>query len=264
MLFYPEFDPVAIVLGPIAIRWYGLMYFFAFLFVWWYLERARVGLKYLSSKDIQDWLSYSVVGVILGGRFGYALLYGMHIWQEDWLWPLKIWEPGMSFHGAVLGVIGSIFWLSWRKKLSFVALGDLAVQPIPVGLALGRLGNFINGELWGRVTDVPWGMVFPYAGAMPRHPSQLYEAFLEGLVLFAVVRFVAQKTLGAGSVAGVFLVGYGVARIACEVFREPDIQHGFIAFGWLTFGQLLCVPMILLGLYLIRRAQTQPYWRSVL
>lgn len=256
MLVHPQFDPVAISLGPVAVHWYGLMYLVAFG-LFWFFARQRIKQPYFAkqgwtNKDIEDLLFYGVLGVVLGGRLGYVFFYKSTFYMEN---PSKIfamWEGGMSFHGGFLGVLTVVTLYAFLKKKNWLDLTDLVAPCIPIGLAFGRLGNFINGELWGRVTDssMPWVMVFPQSGVMlPRHPSQLYEALLEGLVLFIILWFYAKKTRARGAVSALFLLGYGGFRFIVEYFREPDAFLGLQALG-LSRGQWLCVPMILAGLLL--------------
>lgn len=252
MLTYPNIDPVAISLGPIKVHWYGLMYLVGFLaFLWLGKRRARQGRFPVKPDDVGDMLFYGVLGVILGGRIGYVLFYNLPQFLQDPLLLFKIWQGGMSFHGGLLGVI-SAMWLYQRKRgWGFWRTIDFVAPMVPIGLGAGRIGNFINGELWGRVTDLPWGMVFPFAGPLPRHPSQLYQALLEGLVLFVILWGYSSKPRPVGAVSGLFLLGYGIFRFGVEFVREPDAQMGYLAFGWLTMGQLLCLPMIIMGIALL-------------
>ncbi|MFA7669530.1 MAG: prolipoprotein diacylglyceryl transferase [Burkholderiaceae bacterium] len=251
MLQYPQFDPVALKLGPVSIHWYGLMYLLGFAAVW-VLGRRRIrqGRTDLSARDLEDIIFYSVIGVVVGGRLGYALLYKPGHYLSHPLEILQVWEGGMSFHGGLIGVIVALFWYAWRRNRHFLDIADFIVPMIPLGLAAGRWGNFMNGELWGRVTDLPWGMVFPYAGPLPRHPSQLYEMLLEGLLLFAFLWWYSSSPRRRGQVSGMFLVGYGIARFFVEFTREPDDFLGLIAAG-LSMGQLLSIPMVLAGLLIL-------------
>jgi phosphatidylglycerol:prolipoprotein diacylglycerol transferase len=245
MLTAPQIDPIAIQLGPLAIRWYGLMYLIAFLAFWW-LGRRRA-----QAQQVDDLLFYGALGVILGGRLGYVFFYGFEQLLADPLYLVRIWQGGMSFHGGLLGVLVAA-WLFGRKHgLGFFGVTDFIAPLVPLGLGAGRVGNFINGELWGRVSDAPWAMVFAHAGPLPRHPSQLYEAFLEGLVLFLLLWFYSAKPRPRMAVSGLFLVGYGAARTAVEFAREPDAHLGYLAGGWLTMGMLLSVPMVLVGAVLM-------------
>ncbi len=245
---YPHIDPVIFSLGPLAIRWYGLMYLLGFvggLFMVRHVARLRN--LALDKQGISDLLFYAVVGVILGGRVGYTLFYNAQYYLRHPLEILYVWEGGMSFHGGLIGVVIALIVFCRRKNLPLLLIGDLVVVAAPIGLGLGRLGNFINGELWGRVTDAPWGMIFPTAGPLPRHPSQLYEAFLEGLILLIVMYLLHRAKPPIGVPVFVFLLGYGLFRFLVEFFRQPDSQLGFL-WGGATMGQLLCIPMILIGL----------------
>jgi len=256
---YPQIDPVLVQLGPIAIRWYALAYVVGLLLGWQYLKalnRARgSGLPDVAVDDMLVWMTF---GVILGGRIGYVLFYNLPVYLENPLAALAVWQGGMSFHGGLLGVIAAMVLFARRRGLPFLAVADLMAATVPIGLLFGRLANFINGELFGRPTDVAWAMVFPHGGPVPRHPSQLYEAALEGVLLFVLLAALAWRT-GAlqrpGRLAGTFLAGYALARGFCEAFREPDVQIGYLALGT-TMGQLLSLPMLLLGLYLLARSRT--------
>ncbi|MCC5827162.1 prolipoprotein diacylglyceryl transferase [Alkalimonas sp.] len=254
-LSFPNIDPVAISIGPLAIHWYGLMYLVAFVLAWWLANRAAAqpGSGW-TSQQVSDLLFYGFLGVILGGRIGYVLFYQFDSFLADPLYLVKIWTGGMSFHGGLLGVLAAMAWFSRKYQKDFLALGDFAAPLIPLGLAAGRIGNFINAELWGRVTEVPWGMVFPGAGPLPRHPSQLYHVALEGILLFVIIVLVRHFKPAKGTLGGVFLLGYGVARFIVEFFREPDAHLGVLSLG-MTMGQWLCLPMILAGLALIAYCQ---------
>lgn len=252
---FPDIDPVAISLGPIVIRWYALAYLSAFLLGWKYVV-------YLAGKnpeqrpnrlDIDDFLPWGILGVILGGRVGYVLFYQTAMYLHNPLEIFMLWHGGMSFHGGALGMILAMIVYAWRKKIYVLRLTDWVCCAVPVGLFFGRIANFINGELFGRVTNAPWGFVFPRGGELPRHPSQLYEAALEGLVLFLILFALAHSKKireRPGIISGVFLIGYAVSRIIVEFFREPDVQIGFL-FNYFTMGQLLSIPMILGGLVAI-------------
>jgi phosphatidylglycerol:prolipoprotein diacylglycerol transferase len=256
MLIHPGFDPVALRVGPLAIHWYGLMYVLAFLqFVW--LGRRHLARRRdlaLSPVLVDDLMFWGVVGVIAGGRLGYVLFYKPLDFLADPLSVFAVWQGGMSFHGGFLGVLLAMAWLARRRGLRWLQVTDFIAPLVPLGLALGRVGNFINGELWGRQADVPWAMVFPLADAVPRHPSQLYQAGLEGLGLFIVLWWFARRPRPLGAVSAVFLLGYGTARFAVEFFREPDAHLGLLGPG-LSMGQWLCVPMLLTGAWMWRWSQ---------
>lgn len=253
MIQYPNIDPVIFkITDSLQIRWYGMMYVIAFILCWFLLKLRSKRMPVWQQQDIlSDLFFYCALGVLIGGRLGYILFYNLPALIEAPLSVLKVWEGGMSFHGGLLGVAIAV-WLFTRKyKMRFLDVGDMIAPVIPLGLGLGRLGNFINGELWGKVTDVPWAMVFPMAGSQPRHPSQLYAVALEGILLFIIVWVYAGKPRRIGQVSGCFLLGYGLVRSFEEFFREPDRQYGYLAFDWLTMGHLLCLPMILIGAYLM-------------
>lgn len=263
MLPFPDIDPVAFSLGPLKVRWYGLMYLFGFLAAWllgrWRARRSQLphGPKPAwSVQEVDDIITYCVVGLIVGARLGYTLFYDFAWFISHPLDIVMIWRGGMSFHGGLLGLViaGWIFSRRHGKTLGQVA--DFIAPLAPPGLFFGRMGNFINGELWGRPTDAPWGMVFPgqAAGNVPRHPSQLYEGLLEGLVLFVILWIYSSRPRPQTAVIGLFLLLYGLFRFLVEFVREPDAHLGFIAFDWMSMGQLLCVPMVLAGGYLLLRA----------
>ncbi|MBF0262478.1 MAG: prolipoprotein diacylglyceryl transferase [Magnetococcales bacterium] len=251
MIAYPHFDPVALQLGPIAIRWYGLMYTLTFVLGWpllqWQARRQRLD---ISPDRLSDLVMAVLLGVILGGRFGYILFYNFNAYLENPLAILRVWEGGMSFHGGLLGVLLAGLYFSRKVGLSFLVVMELLAVVTPLGLLLGRIGNFINGELWGRPTDLPWGMVFPGAGPLPRHPSQLYEAGLEGVALLIVLVWLSRRPRAPGLIGGIFLAGYALSRLAVEFVREPDAHLGLLA-GDLTMGQWLSLPMLVIGLGLI-------------
>ena len=253
MLSYPDIDPVAFSLGPLSVHWYGLMYLMGFIAAWRLaLRRSKRPWSPVRKNQIEDLIVYSAFGVILGGRFGYVVFYHFEKWFSDPLWLFRIWEGGMSFHGGLLGVLVAI-WLYGRKiNQPFLALGDFVAPMVPIGLGLGRLGNFIGQELWGRPTDAWVGMIFPRdSEQLVRHPSQLYEFLLEGMVLYALLILCSRKPRPRGVISGLFLVLYGCFRFIAEWFREPDSHIGFDLFDWMTRGQLLCLPMIVFGLLLI-------------
>lgn len=252
MLSYPTIDPVAFAIGPIAIRWYGLSYLLGFAGCYWLSVVRGKGTQWTPHK-LADVLFYIALGIIFGGRIGYILFYDPMAMLQNPMTLFYFWEPGRSFHGGMLGVfVALLFYVkfSWQQ---FITLTDFIAPAVPIGLGFGRLGNFINGELYGRVTDLPWGMVFPNAGAAPRHPSQLYELILEGVVLCILLVWYARKPRPLGAVSGMFLLGYGVIRFSVEFVRAPDVSHGFVLWNFLTMGQLLSIPMIVLGLYLLLR-----------
>jgi phosphatidylglycerol:prolipoprotein diacylglycerol transferase len=248
MLIHPGFDPVALQLGPVAVRWYGLMYLlgFAAAFV---LGRYRIAARAdapWNPREFDDALFYAILGVVLGGRLGYILFYKFSDYLQAPLKIFAVWEGGMSFHGGLLGVVIALVLFARRRRKSALAIGDFAAPLVPIGLGAGRIGNFINAELWGRPTDLPWAMVFPHVDSRPRHPSQLYEFALEGVVLFAILWLYSARPRPAGAVTGLFVLAYGVFRFAVEFTREPDSFLGFLALG-LTMGQWLSLPMILMG-----------------
>ena len=251
---FPAIDPVFLHIGPLQFRWYGLMYVLGFIATYFILksESRRKQLP-LFNDDISDLVFYCAMGVVLGGRIGYILFYNLVFYLDNPLRIFAVWEGGMSFHGGFLGVTTALLLYSHRKKIPFFDLIDMAALCAPVGLGLGRLGNFINAELYGRQTDVPWGIVFPGGGDMPRHPSQLYEAFLEGLVLFLMVKFAARSSSKTGVPGWTFVAGYGLFRFIIEFFRQPDTQLGTFLDGIFSMGQILSLPMFLLGTFMVFR-----------
>ena len=250
MLVHPDFDPVIVKIGPLALRWYGLMYLIGFGAGWWLgLQRIVRGLAPITREQLDDLLFGVVVGVILGGRTGYVLFYKPGYYLSHPLEIFAIWQGGMSFHGGFLGVLIAVAWIAYRERLNWWDLMDFVAPLVPIGIAAGRLGNFINGELWGRATDLPWGMVFRGAGPEPRHPSQLYEMALEGVALFALLWWFSTKPRPRMQVSALFLVGYGSFRFLCEFAREPDSFLGFLALG-MSMGQWLSAPMVAAGIYL--------------
>lgn len=253
MLVYPEIDPVAVRIGPLAIHWYGIMYALGFGAAAWWLHRQRHRFS-LHADAVGDLLFAGILGVIVGGRLGYVLFYQLEAFLSDPLSLFAVWQGGMSFHGGLVGVVLAVVWFARRQGLAILTVGDFLVPVVPIGLGLGRLGNFINGELWGRVAspDLPWAMVFPHVDAQPRHPSQLYELLLEGVVLFVLVAGYARLQPPRGRAVGMFLLGYGGLRFGVEFFRAPDPFLGELALGW-TMGQWLSLPMALVGLWLLLR-----------
>jgi phosphatidylglycerol---prolipoprotein diacylglyceryl transferase len=249
MLVYPHINPIALRIGPVAVHWYGIMYLVGFA-AGWLLARARARQPHSTWRpvDVDDYVFYAMLGVILGGRTGYVLFYGLSFWAHDAWYPLKIWEGGMSFHGGLIGVLVAISIFAIRRGRNIADVFDFTA-PLPgIGLFAGRIGNFINGELWGKPTTVPWG--FRVDGVV-RHPSQLYEALLEGLLLFTVLWIYTAKPRPRLAPSGLFLVIYGCSRFLVEVVRVPDTQLGYLAGGWLTMGQVLSFPMILIGVALL-------------
>jgi len=261
MLFvlpFPVIDPVLVQVGPLAIRWYALAYILGIV-AGWRLARRLVALPPVAAtaQQMDDFVTWATLGIILGGRFGYVLFYRAGHYLAHPLEILAVWQGGMSFHGGALGVMLATIIFSRQQRLDLLAFGDRVAAVVPIGLCLGRLANFVNSELWGRVSDVPWAMVFPNGGPEPRHPSQLYQATLEGVVLFALLQALVrndQIRSRRGFVTGAFLAGYGVARIIGEFFRQPDANLGFL-FAGATMGQLLSLPMVLGGLWLMLRAK---------
>lgn len=256
MLIHPDFDPVAFSLGPLHVRWYGLMYLLGFL-AGWALGRYRANRPNSgwTAAQVDDLVFYIALGVILGGRIGYVLFYGFGNFLRDPLALFRVWEGGMSFHGGFLGVLLAMALFARKHHKGFWPTMDFVAPLIPPGLFFGRIGNFINGELWGRVTDAPWGMVFRQTGdGLPRHPSQLYQAALEGVALFLIVWLFSAKPRPTMAVSGVFALSYGVFRFLVEFVRQPDPQLGYLAFGWLTMGQLLSLPLIVVGVILLTLA----------
>jgi phosphatidylglycerol---prolipoprotein diacylglyceryl transferase len=249
MIPYPNIDPIALQLGPVAIRWYGLMYIIGFAIAWFLARhRARQPGSGWTAQQIDDLIFYSAIGVIVGGRLGSILFYNFDAWMHDPVMLLRVWEGGMSFHGGLLGVVLAL-WLYGRKLgRTFFEMTDFTAPLAPLGLAFGRLGNFINGELWGKPTDVPWAFV---VNGVPRHASQLYQAGLEGVVLFLILWFYSARKPPRMAVSAMFGLGYGVFRFIVEFVRLPDAHIGYLAFGWLTMGQLLSVPLIVLGAVLL-------------
>ena len=262
---FPDIDPVIVQIGPLALHWYGVGYVVGILFAWWYAKRLVAddrlwagGRSPISAADIDDFLIWAAAGVVLGGRIGYVLFYDLARYLANPLDIVAVWQGGMSFHGGLAGVTVAMIAFALRRGFSPWSLFDVIAAGVPVGFGLVRLTNFVNSELWGRPTDVPWAFVFPNGGPEPRHPSQLYEALLEGLVLFLVLRLLTHSALGLrqpGFVAGAMVAVYGASRILVEFFREPDAHIGYLAGGWLTMGMVLSVPMVLVGLWAMWRAR---------
>ena len=261
MLTHPQFDPIVFSLGPLAVRWYGLMYVVGFVaFILLGKLRVRRGLAgAMTESDVDDLLLYGVLGVILGGRLGYVLFYKPEHYFAHPAEIIQIWAGGMSFHGGFIGVLLAVAFFSWRKGKAVIATWDFIAPLVPIGLAAGRLGNFINGELPGRATDLPWGMWFPQVDRTPlaRHPSQLYQFALEGLLLFAILWWFSRKPRPVGAVSGVFLIGYGSFRFLAEFARQPDEFLGFLALG-LSMGQWLSLPMVVAGVAMLAWAYKGP------
>jgi len=271
---YPDIDPIIFALGPLAVRWYGLAYLAAFVCCWWLGNRRadRPGSGW-TRQEVSDVVFYGAIGAVLGGRLGYTLFYAFDELLRNPLFILRIWEGGMSFHGGLLGTLLGLWWFGRRTGRTFLQVGDFGAPLVPLGLGFGRLGNFANTELPGRATDSIFGLVYPCAAdairslnpfctgqweTFARHPSPLYQAFAEGLVLFALVWWFSSRPRGVGAVSGMFLAGYGVLRFLTELFREPDVHLGFVALDWLTMGQLLSLPMVIAGILLIVRSRPAP------
>ena len=282
MLYLNQIDPIAFQVGPLAVHWYGVMYLLGFAIAW-FLGQRRVRAGRLPGVDANafgDLMFYGMLGVVLGGRIGYILFYDLHTYLEHPLQVFKIWEGGMSFHGGLLGVMAAVLWWARRHRLHFFDVADFVAPLVPPGLGLGRLGNYINGELWGKFTDGSWGVVFPQApevaklgldpaalraqfeaGALnlyARHPSQLYQVALEGVAMFCILWWYSSKPRPRYAVAGMFALLYGVFRFAVEFVRLPDAQLGYLAFGWLTMGQLLSLPLVLIGLFWLWKSRHAP------
>jgi phosphatidylglycerol:prolipoprotein diacylglycerol transferase len=267
---YPDIDPVIVALGPFAVRWYGLAYLAAFVVcIWLGNRRAGEAWRGWTRQEVSDVVFYGAIGAVLGGRIGYSLFYGFETFAQDPLYILRIWEGGMSFHGGLLGTLVALWWFARKTGRTFLQVSDFTAPLLPLGLGLGRLGNFANTELPGRSTDSIFGLIYPCAAdavralnplcagewePFARHPSPLYQAFMEGVVLFAVLWWFSSRPRPVGAVSGMFLICYGLARTFTEFFREPDAHIGFLAMHWLTMGQLLSIPMILIGILLVLRA----------
>lgn len=265
LLPYPQIDPVIVRIGPLAIHWYGVAYIVGILLGWLYarslLKNASLWPRAeapMTFADLDDFLFWAAIGIVVGGRTGYVLFYDLGpVLDNPWR-AVQIWNGGMSFHGGLIGTTLAIVIFARRRRINVWALCDVIAPCVPIGLFFGRIANFINDELWGRITDVPWAMIFPTGGPFPRHPSQLYEAGLEGIVLFLVLRLLTHRfrTLKKrGFTCGAFVAGYGCCRIFAEFFREPDPQLGYLYGGWLTMGMVLSLPMVLVGIWAMARAR---------
>ena len=257
---YPSIDPILFQVGPLVIRWYALAYIGGLLLGWWTMRALATQSPVAATRDeVDDFLVWATLGVVLGGRLGYVVFYNPGFYLDNPLLIFAVWRGGMSFHGGLLGVAAAAALFARRRSIRFLPFADLVACIAPIGLFLGRIANFINGELFGRVSDVPWAMVFPRGGPYPRHPSQLYEAGMEGAVLFVVLFFLRRREAvrrRAGLLSGVFLAGYGVARTIAELFRQPDVHIGFLS-GGTTMGQWLSAPMFAAGVYLMVRARRE-------
>lgn len=252
MLSYPNINPVLVTLGPLKVHWYGIMYLIGFAAVWVLGQhRAKQPWSVIKPEAIEDLVTFGALGVIVGGRLGYVLFYKFSDFLSDPLMLFKIWQGGMSFHGGMLGVFVAMWLFAKQQNCTLFQLTDIIAPLAPIGLGAGRLGNFINSELWGRTTDVPWAMVFPNGGPLARHPSQLYEAFLEGLVLFVVLWIYTQKPRPTMAATGLAVFLYGCFRFFVEFFRMPDAHLGYLALDWVTMGQILSAPMILIGALMV-------------
>ena len=255
---FSQIDPVAFSLGPLSVRWYGLMYLFGFAFAMWLAgRRADAPNSGWTRNEVSDLLFYGFLGVILGGRVGYVLFYNFDLFLADPTYLFKIWTGGMSFHGGLIGVITAMIWFAHKTKRHFFTVADFVAPLIPFGLGVGRIGNFLNGELWGRITDVPWAIIFPEAGSEPRHPSQLYQFALEGVVLFIILNLFWRKNPPRGAISGMFLLFYGLFRFLVEFVRQPDSQLG-LYFQEISMGQILSTPMIIAGALMIWVAYKRP------
>ena len=265
MLTYPDISPVAIAIGSFEVHWYGLMYLLAFGTGWWLglLRTRRAGTEWRAA-EISDLVFYFALGAVLGGRIGYTLMYNFSAFIDDPFMIFRIWEGGMSYHGGMVGVFVAMWLYGRQTGRTFFQVTDYLAPLVPLGLGAGRLGNFINGELWGRPTDLPWGMVFPFVDNQPRHPSMLYEFLLEGLLFFAILWIFSRKPRPTMAVSGLYLICYGVFRFGVEFVRVPDDHIGFLAMNWLTMGHLLSFPMIVIGIlffvYAYRRTDGKVSW----
>lgn len=265
ILPFPDIDPVAFSVGPLAVHWYGLAYVVGIMLGWYYAKRMVMradlwpnGQAPMTPEKLDDFLVWVAGGIVLGGRIGYILFYDMAAIIDNPIRAIEIWNGGMSFHGGLIGTTLAMIIFARRNDVPIWSLFDTVATVAPFGLFFGRIANFINGELWGRISDVPWAVIFPTGGPFARHPSQLYEAILEGIVLLLVLRVMTHQAKALqkpGTVAGIFVSGYALSRIFVEFFREPDAQLGYLAFGWLTMGMVLSVPMLLIGVWAVMRAQ---------
>ena len=267
LMAFPDIDPVIFALGPVQVRWYGLAYVVGILLGWQYARRLVANDRLwpqsgsrMTQLDIDDFLLWATVGIVAGGRIGYILFYDFAAVAANPMRALEIWNGGMSFHGGLLGTLVAMILFARSRSIPVFSLFDVVCAVVPVGLFFGRLANFINSELWGKLTDVPWAFVFPTGGPFPRHPTQLYEAALEGLLLLAVLAWLIyrRKALSQpGLVAGCFVIGYGLSRIFIEFFREPDVQIGYLVGGWLTMGMVLSLPMLAVGIWAVATARSR-------
>ena len=260
MLQYPQIDPVAFQILNVKVHWYGLMYLLSLLAAWRLaLWRAKLDPELWSKEAIADLIFYAAIGIVVGGRLGYVFFYDGHAWLQEPLMLFRIWEGGMSFHGGLIGVLLALKYFSYKKQCRYFIVSDFVAPLVPFGLAAGRIGNFINGELWGRMTTVPWAMVFPRADLQLRHPSQLYEFALEGILLFVILWIYSSKPRKTGATSAMFLMLYGLVRCVAEYFRQPDVALGFVLLDRFTMGQLLSLPMILCGMGLWLWSQQDKY-----
>ncbi|MGO1161794.1 prolipoprotein diacylglyceryl transferase [Brucella pseudogrignonensis] len=263
-LAFPNIDPIIFSVGPFAVHWYGLGYVVGIMFAWWYGKKLLRNHRLWANNQppmqpiaLDDFVIWAALGVVIGGRLGYVLFYNPAYYFSNPLAIPAVWDGGMSFHGGILGTTIAMIWFARSRGIKIWSMFDTVAAGVPVGLGVVRVANFINDELWGRVSDVAWAVRFPNGGGLPRHPSQLYEAFLEGFVLFFVLFllvWVGKKLKAPGFIAGTFVLGYGISRIIVEFFREPDAQLGYLFGGWLTMGMILSLPMVLIGLWAMWRA----------
>jgi phosphatidylglycerol:prolipoprotein diacylglycerol transferase len=260
MIPFPNIDPIAIKLGPVAVHWYGIAYIVGIGLGWWLLQRrAAASESGWTKEDVADVVFFAAIGCVLGGRIGYALFYNFDDYINNPVTLLAVWRGGMSFHGGAIGFVIALAVFARRRARPFLQTTDFVVQAVPIGLFFGRIANFVNQELWGAPTNLPWGVVFTHqaAGSIARHPSQLYEAVLEGIVLFLILRLVAARSSRVGVVSATFLIVYGIIRAAIELVREPDQHIGYLAQDWVTMGQVLSVPMVVVGIFILLFARSQ-------